>query len=199
MCGPASDAGPETTHDDRAEHLRREIERDYATLFRRVSVLVYRVCGLLRREEIADRVGELINEAVKRALQSADRYDPERSATAWLLGFALRILQEQRRTRSGRAVVQSDLGDDNWRRALQALCAAGLDTTTIRLDIRQALARLGEVHRRIVELRYFEGMDGEELARAVEAPSAGAARVRLARALQALRKQFGAAGGERTP
>lgn len=198
MCGPASDVGPETTCDDRAEHLRRAIARDYATLLRRVGVLVYRVCGRLRRDEVTDRVQEVLNEAVQRALQSAGRFDPSRSAIAWLMGFALRILQEQRRGRSSRAVVQSDLGDDNWRQALEGLCADA-DAATIRLDIRQALARLDKEPRHILELRYFEGLDGEELARAVDAPSAGAARVRLARALQALRKQFGSAGREGTP
>ncbi|HEY7308765.1 MAG TPA: sigma-70 family RNA polymerase sigma factor [Gemmataceae bacterium] len=196
MCGPASDAGPETTCDDRGEHLRRAIEREHLTLLRRIAVLVYRVCGRLRRDEIAQRVPEVLNEAVQRALKAADRFDPSRSAVAWLMGFALRILQEQRRP--GRVVVQSDLGDDNWRQVLEGLCAADADAATIRLDIRQALARLEAKKRRILELHFFEGLDGEELARVVDAPSAGAARVRLTRALQALRKQFGPAGAEVT-
>jgi RNA polymerase sigma factor (sigma-70 family) len=196
MCRHAADAEPEPAGDDPAEHLRRAIEREYATLFRRIGVLIYRICGRLRRDEIANRVPEVLNEAVQRALNAADRFDPSRSAVAWLMGFALRILQEQRRP--GRMVVQSDLGDDNWRQALEGLCAAGSDAATIRLDIRQAMARLDERQQRILELRYFKGLDGEELARAVDAPSAVAARVRLARALQCLRKQFGSAG-EGTP
>jgi RNA polymerase sigma factor (sigma-70 family) len=65
--------------------------------------------------------------------------------------------------------------------------------------VRQALARLPEGQRHVLELRYFEGLDGEELAQALGAPTSGAARVRLARALQALRAQFRRGGGEVTP
>jgi RNA polymerase sigma-70 factor (ECF subfamily) len=172
--------------------LRRVIEREYGTLFRRVGVLVYRVCGRLRRCELSDRVAEVLDEAVRRALQGADHFDPRRSAVAWLIGIALKVLQEKRRT--GRVVVQSDLGDAAWRQALGELCAADSDAATIRLDVRQALGRLDDRQRRIVELRYYEGLDGEELARAVDAPSAGAARVRLARALQALRAELRPSG-----
>jgi RNA polymerase sigma factor (sigma-70 family) len=191
----ATNKGSEKTDEDRADCIRLAIECDYPLLLRRISVLVYRLCGRLRREEVEGRVIEILGEAVKRALQGAASFDPARSATAWLIGIALRILQEQRRAR--RVVVQSDLGEVAWRGALEELCAADdAEATTIRLDIRQALERLDEPQRRAIELRYFEGMDGEELARALDAPTAGAARVRRARALQALRAAFGAAEGE---
>lgn len=197
MCGssiPASET--ETASDNPAEHLRRAIDREQAVLCRRIAVLIYRVCGPLRRDEIEDRVKEVLGEAVKRALQAATSFDPSRSATAWLMGFALRILQERRRA-SRRTVVQSDLGEEAWRGALQSLWGTDdVEAATIRLDVRQALDRLDEPQRRAIELRYFEGLDGEELARALDAPTAGAARVRLARALQALRTAFGIRGDE---
>lgn len=200
MCGSASNAERETTGADRAERLRQAIAADYDVLHRRVGVLVYRLCGRLRHQEVADRVREVLGEAVKRALQAAEHFDPERSATAWLIGFSLRILQEQRRGGKRRAVAQSDLGDEAWRQALEGLCtAADSDTATVRLDIRQALSRLETDQRRVIELRYFEGLDGEELAAALGAPTAGAARVRLARALQVLRTQFVATEDEGRP
>jgi RNA polymerase sigma-70 factor (ECF subfamily) len=196
MCGHASNSGPKTASDGPADQLRQAIEREYAVLFRRIAVLVYRVCGRLRRDEVADRVKEVLGEAVQRALQAAARFDPQRSATAWLMGFALRILQEQQR-RARRTVLESDLSDEAWRCALEDLCATdNADAATIRLDICQALARLNDEQRRVIELHYFEGLDGEELARALNAPTAGAARVRLARALQALRGAFGVTRGE---
>ncbi|HEY7329038.1 MAG TPA: sigma-70 family RNA polymerase sigma factor [Gemmataceae bacterium] len=195
MCGRATPSEPEPASDDPADHLRQAIDREYPVLFRRIAVLVHRICGPLRRSEIEDNVAEIVNEAVKRALQVAASFDPQRSATAWLMGFAVRILQERHHRR--RAVVQSDLGEEAWRGALEALCVADdVEMATIRLDIRQALGRLDERQRRVIELRYFEGLDGEDLARAVDAPTAGAARVRLARALQALRSQFGSRGDE---
>jgi RNA polymerase sigma factor (sigma-70 family) len=145
--------------------LRLTIDREYPVLFRRIAVLVYRICGPLRRSEIEDNVAEVLNEAVKRALQSAAAFDTQRSATAWLMGFAVRILQERRHPR--RTVVQSDLGEEAWRGALAELCAADdAEMATIRLDIGQALGRLDERQRRVIELRYFEGLDGEDLARA---------------------------------
>jgi RNA polymerase sigma factor (sigma-70 family) len=197
MCGSASNAERETTGEDRAERLRQAIDADYDVLFRRVSVLVYRLCGRLRRDEVVDRVREVLGEAVKRALQSAEHFDPARSATAWLIGFSLRILQEQRRGGKKWAVAQSDLGNEAWKRVVEGLCsAADSDAATLRLDVRQALSRLEAGQRRVLELRYFEGLDGEELAAALGAPTAGAARVRLARALQALRAAFGASGDE---
>jgi DNA-directed RNA polymerase specialized sigma24 family protein len=103
------------------------------------------------------------------------------------MGIALRILQEQRRA-GRRTVVQSDLSDAAERHVLEELCIDDdSQAATMRLDIRQALARLDEPQRRTIELRYSDGLDGEELARALNAPTAGAARVRLARALQAPR------------
>jgi RNA polymerase sigma-70 factor (ECF subfamily) len=200
MCGPASNAERETTGDGRADRLRQAIVAEYDVLYRRVSVLVYRLCGRLRHQEVADRVREVLSEAVKRALQAAEHFDPERSATAWLIGFSLRILHEQRRGGRKRAVAQSDLGDEAWRQALEGLCtAADSEAATLRLDIRQALSHLEASQRRVIELRYFEGLDGEELAAALGAPTAGAARVRLARALQALRTQFASTEDEGRP
>jgi RNA polymerase sigma factor (sigma-70 family) len=196
MCGRASPAEPETPSLDPKDILYQAIERDQAVLVRRLTVLVYRVCGRLRHEEVEERVKEVLQEAWRRASEKGASFDPARSATAWVTGFALRILQEQRRG-NRRTVLQSDLGDTAWRGALDSLCTVGdADQATIRLDIEQALARLDERQRRAIKLRYFEGLDGEELAHELDAPTAGAARVRLARALQALRAVFGASTDE---
>jgi RNA polymerase sigma-70 factor (ECF subfamily) len=197
MYGSAVPSESETPGPDPADTLRQTIERDLDVLVRRLTVLVYRVCGRLRREEVEERVGEVLQEATSRALEKAAAYDPARSATTWVMGFASRILQEQWRA-GRRTIVQSDLGDAAWRGALEELCSADdSHAATIRLDIRQALSRLDEEQRRVIQLRYFEGLDGEELARELNAPTAGAARVRLARALQALRASFGASGDEK--
>jgi RNA polymerase sigma-70 factor (ECF subfamily) len=183
-----------------ADHLRAAVERDYDALCRRVGVLVYKSCGALRRDEVAERVQEVLDESVRRALAAAGRFDVGRSASAWLLGIAARVLHEQRRERAARPVPASDLGGDAWREVLDGLYAVpDGEAAVIRLDVRQALARLGEADRAALEGRYFDGLDGEELARALGAPSAGAARVRVCRALQALRAQFGVGREEGGP
>jgi RNA polymerase sigma factor (sigma-70 family) len=197
MCASIANVESPSPGDERADHLRDVVERELPTLHRRIGTLVYRVCGPLRRDEIAGRVTETLNESVQRALHGAERFEMGRSAVAWLIGIALRILQEQQRSRKKRPISQSELGDEAWQQALTSLCSpAEVDAATVRLDVRQALARLPEGQRRILELRFFNGLDGEELAREISAPSAGAARVRLTRALQALRVQFGSAGEE---
>jgi RNA polymerase sigma factor (sigma-70 family) len=199
MCGPASDGGNDTSGNDRAAYLREVIQREHPTLLRRIGALVYKLCGQLRRDEVADRSAEILSEVAIRALQAADRFEMGRSAVAWMIGIALHILQEQQRGRTRRPVAQSDLGDEKWLHTVEELCAVDSDAATIRLDIRQALARLNKEQRYIVELRFFKGLEAEEFAQAASAPSLGAARLRLARALQALRKQFGLAEGEVTP
>jgi RNA polymerase sigma factor (sigma-70 family) len=199
MCAFVSNEEPDNTADERADYLRKVLREEYATLSRRIGALVYRLCGRLRREEVRDRVNEILNETAKRALEAAERFEMGRSALAWLMGIALRVLQEQRRGWKGRLVVESDLGEEAWQGALAQLCVADTDAAAIGLDIRRALERLDEPKRKVLEKRYFAGLDGEELARAVGAPTPGAARVRLARALQSLRAQFGLAGGRGRP
>jgi RNA polymerase sigma-70 factor (ECF subfamily) len=183
-----------------ADHLRAAVERDYDSLCRRVGLLVYKSCGALRRDEVAERVQEVLDESVRRALAAAERFDAGRSASAWLLGIAARVLHEQRRERAARPVPASDLGGDRWREVLEGLYAVpDGEAAVIRLDVRQALARLGEAERAALERRYFDGLDGEDLARALGAPSAGATRVRVCRAMQALRAQFGVGREEGGP
>lgn len=196
MTAQASESGPDSPGGDA---LRQAIERDHEVLFRRIRILLYKLSGPLRRDEIDDRAKEVLNDTVQRALRVAERFDPRRSALAWLMAFAVRILQEQRRGRARRPVVQSDLGEEAWRGVLEGLCTGDADATAIRLDVRQALARLEGPQQHILKLRYFEGLDGEDFAQAAGAPSLVAARVRLARALQALRAQFGLAEGEGRP
>ena len=199
MCAVASNEEPDHSADERADYLRQVLQEEYATLSRRIGALVYRLCGRLRREEVRDRVNEILNETAKRALEAAERFQMGRSALAWLMGIALRIMQEQRRGWKGRLVVESDLGEEAWQGVLEQLAVADTDAAAIALDVRQALDRLDEPKRLILEKRYFAGLDGEELARAVGAPTPGAARVRLARALQSLRAQFGLVGGGGRP
>jgi RNA polymerase sigma-70 factor (ECF subfamily) len=200
MAASASRAEPDPEVAARAAHLCRLIEQEYETLWRRVAALVYRMCGPLRRDEVRDRVQEVLNETVRRALQAADRFDTSRSASAWLMGIAVHVIQDQLRGRKKKTVVVSQMPAERWQQVLEQLSEASDEkAVSIRLDVRQALSRLDPRARRVIEARFFEGLDGEELARAVDAPTVGAARVRLTRALQALRGQLLPGKGEVKP
>ena len=181
----------------RADVVRALVERDYPMLHRRVVALLTKAGGGLRPGERLGQATEVLQEAVRRALDAAVRFDPARDGTAWLMGIAVNVIREQQKVRISRPFPGSDLGEDNWRAVLEQLRAAETDPAA-RLDAERLLAALDESKRRLLELHFWQGLDGEELARAADAPSAGAARVRLFRALRALRERFGAVNGEAT-
>ena len=83
------------------------------------------------------------------------------------------------------------LGAEAWTAALEQMSVGSDDTVVAgRLDLEQALSRIGPGERHVLELRYYQGLDGEQLAGALGGLTPGAARVRVCRALQALRTQF---------
>jgi RNA polymerase sigma factor (sigma-70 family) len=145
---------------------------------------------------------EILHEAVREALQHAHRFDPARSATAWVRGIAAQQLLTRRRTeaRAHRCVPATVLGEEAWAAALGQLCSGAADVAVAgRLDLEQALGRLAPADRRALECRYYQGLDGDELAIALGVSTPGAARVRVCRALQALRTHFRSAAGEVVP
>ena len=83
------------------------------------------------------------------------------------------------------------LGEDAWATALAEHCTGSSDATVAgRLDLEQALARITAEERRTIEFRYYQGLDGQDLATALGVSTPGAARVRVCRALQSLRAHF---------
>jgi RNA polymerase sigma-70 factor (ECF subfamily) len=157
-----------------------------------VAVLVAR-SGSRRWPEVLETAAEVLHEAIEEALKHAHRFDPARSATAWIRGIAVRCLAKRRRAdvRDRRSVVATVLGDEAWQAALEHLATAPADMVAARrLDLEQALRRLTPEHRLAIECRYHRGLDGDELAKALGVSTAGAARVRVCRALQSLRSLF---------
>lgn len=140
-----------------------------------------------------DLAAEVLHEAVQKALTQASRFDPSRSATAWVRGIAARLVLSRRRAdaRARRCVTATVLGQEAWETALQGLSVGSADPVVAgRLDLEQALAQISVEERRALEARYHQGLHGNALARALGVSSAGAARVRVCRALQALRAQL---------
>jgi RNA polymerase sigma factor (sigma-70 family) len=173
--------------------IRAAITQEHEALLRSVALFVAKSDHRLRWPDVLDTASEVLHEAVREALRNAQSFDRTRSAAAWLRGIAARLLLNRRReeARAQRCVPASVLGEEAWTAALGQLCTAPADTAVAgRLDLSQALDRLAPEERRAIELRYYHGLDGKELAAALGVSTPGAARVRVCRALQALRTYF---------
>ena len=89
---------------------------------------------------------------------------------------------------TGAACPPRRLGEEAWAAAIAQICTGSTDVAVAgRLDLEQALACISTDERRSIEFRYYQGLDGKELATALGVSTPGAARVRVCRALQSLR------------
>ena len=185
-----------------AARIRAAVEEEHEPLLRTVAVLVAKSDRRLRWHEVMEIAPEILHEAVQEALQHAFSFDPTRSATAWVRGIAAKLLLTRRRVqaRARRCVPATVLGQEAWAAALGQICAESADAAVARrLDLEQALDRISTEERRAIEFRYYKGLDGADLAIALGVSTAGAARVRVCRALQALRTHFPRSGEEVHP
>jgi RNA polymerase sigma factor (sigma-70 family) len=183
------DDPPSTKH--RRELLSASIKDNYKHLCASAFAVILNRHRGMNEQQLIDLADEVVHEAVSRALTKAGEYDPSRRPVPWLMQFILNVLMESdRHTR--RHPTQSDFSDITWNQLLASLCS---DTPSVPLTeyiprLNHALGSISAEQREILMLRFRKGLDGQELAQAVGAPSSGAARVRLHRALVAIRQQF---------
>jgi RNA polymerase sigma factor (sigma-70 family) len=202
MPGNSSNSERESEALERAARVRAAIEDGHGTLLRSVAVLVAKTEKRLRWSEVMEVASEILHEAVREALKHVSGFDPTRSATAWVRGIAARLLLNRRRVeaRGRRCVSATVLGVEAWAAVLRQLYTGPADAAIAgRLDLEQALGRIAPEERRAIECRYYQGLDGKELASALGVATPGAARVRVCRALQALRACFPIAEQEVLP
>jgi DNA-directed RNA polymerase specialized sigma24 family protein len=176
-----------------AARIRAAIAEEHEALLRSIAVLVARMDRRLPWPEVMDTAAEILHEAVQQSLQHALAFDTSRSAGAWIRGIAARLLLSRRRAdaRGRRCVAATVLGKANWAAALDQLRAGSTDAAVAgRLDLEAALACISPDERHAIECRYYQGLEGTHLARALGVATPGAARVRVCRALQALRTHF---------
>jgi RNA polymerase sigma factor (sigma-70 family) len=109
-----------------------------------------------------------------------ERYDPDRSLRAWVLGIARkRAIDHLRRQRDG--VVSLDsvreiTGEDGREIAERMMWADEVGT---------ALGQLPDLQREVIELAYFQGYTQSEISAALDIPL-GTVKTRTARGLQRL-------------
>lgn len=126
-----------------------------------------------------------VQETAMRAIKHAGQFDPTRAAVgAWLHGILVNVVKDAGR-QQGRRPVQ--LSDEALYERLAVELAPQHDGVAARLDLAEYLHRLPPEQQAILALRYRDDLDGEALAGRLGC-SVGAARVRLCRALAALRQ-----------
>lgn len=115
--------------------------------------------------------------AIERALRYRDRFDPRRGdAAAWLIGIARRCISEHYGERA--TPVES---------VPEEIAPGELATdSATRMDLRRAVAQLGERDRELIALRYGADLTARQIGEVLELKT-NAVEVALHRALQTLR------------
>ena len=130
---------------------------------------------------------EICNEAVQRALERAEAFDPARGVKAWIWGFQSNIVKERvrrlRRDRMHLAPVREEGPDDDdgYSRLERVHDLASQQD----IGLMELLDLVGPAERAVLTHRFVDGMTGRDLARALGCAE-GAARVRLSRAVNRL-------------
>jgi RNA polymerase sigma-70 factor (ECF subfamily) len=181
------------------ERLIKCIEEDTATLLHTMQFYVARAALTNGKDHSA--ASELLDEVVIEALEHVQRFDPQRQPIAWLLGIAANLIkrrQVEAAKRSHREPLARDLfphlqdlmSDDE---IFDLLVAASDESTLHNLEaaerVSTLLTQLSPHDQQIIELAILYELDGEAVAQQLGI-SAGAARVRLHRALNRLRAAY---------
>ena len=152
-----------------------------AELYDRYSPLMLavgqRVLGSRREAE------DLLHDVFLEAWRAAKDFDPNRGTVrTWLtLRMRSRAVDRVRANQRAKVVLHAD-GDAPE----QAAPIGGLDALGDRERIRTAVRKLPADQRPVLEMVYFQGMTGTEVAAALEVP-VGTVKSRLARAIKHLR------------
>jgi RNA polymerase sigma factor (sigma-70 family) len=120
-----------------------------------------------------------------------DRYDPERSLRAWVLGIARkRAIDHLRKRRDVVVPIDSmrEISGEDGREIAERMAWAD--------ELRGALDRLPDLQREVIELAYFDGYTQTEIAGTLDIPL-GTVKTRTARGLQRLAGLIENTGGRR--
>jgi RNA polymerase sigma factor (sigma-70 family) len=179
---------PELSAREKTERIRDAIEAEIGALLSAIAAIVGSVEPGLGKERRAQRVDEVLGEVVCRALAHPDSYRPSQPVVPWLVGIARNVLRGEARDAATRR-RRTEVDDPTWER-LTGILGSPDGPASDRIDLESMLARLSPSARMALECRFWKGLDGRDLAEALGVPSEGAARVRVARAVQALRDLF---------
>ena len=137
---------------------------------------------LYARLASVEEATEAAQETFVRAYFALPKLRKPASFFSWLLGIAERVAQETRRaTRRSRRVAWEQV------EATKLACKQDVCTETV---VTEAVARLPDVYREVILLRFYGGLSCAEISRDLEVPL-GTVTKRLSRAYGLLRQALG--------
>lgn len=155
-----------------------------ARLLRAIETSCYRYClSMLANPDLAR---DATQETGLRVLQSLGRYRGEAALTTWALSIALNVCRETRRRQRRWKVLPTDWIKQDDQPGPQE--RADHNEQAYRLQL--ALELLPQRQREAVTLRYLQGLDTKQTARAMRCAE-GTVKATLAKALTKLRKHWG--------
>jgi RNA polymerase sigma-70 factor, ECF subfamily len=134
----------------------------------------------------ADIAGDAVQEASKRAWERRAEFDASRSVAAWLHGILELVMYEHCRTLH-KQPAQPDANPAAWDAMAEHFASDSV-------ELNELLNALSADQRRIVTMHHLDGLGHEQIA-AELGISVGNSRVRVARAMIALRELAAKEGG----
>jgi RNA polymerase sigma factor (sigma-70 family) len=151
------------------------------------SALGPMVLGYLRRFVPRDESEDVLQRVFYEVWRNRDRYDPDRSLEAWVLGIARKRAIDQLRRRHVNVVPMEELRDiagDDGRELAERYARAS--------EVRAALERLPREQREVLALAYFGDLTQSEIADRLGVPL-GTVKARSFRGLRRLADLLGTA------
>jgi RNA polymerase sigma-70 factor (ECF subfamily) len=186
---PPADAGGTGADDLLLSLIGEGDEAALARLYKHKSRFVYSLAlNILRNDNDAEEITE---EVFLRIWQNAGSFDSSRgSVMAWMTTIARRLAIDRTRSKYYRGrmrevELESGSADDGG----EALVGATADSVAVRAEAREveeALNQLGESHREVIRLSYYEGMSHSMIAESLKTPL-GTVKSRIREAVAQLR------------
>lgn len=170
----------------------------FAKLYQRHGPAVHRLCRRLIPDP--QRAEDAFTDVFLNALRKAHTWTPERPVRPWLLRIArnrclnLRRDEQRRRTLSLDVSSGKGLGGSSGEGAALGARLSGNETPpperVVRqeslVQLREALERLSEAHREVIEMRMFDGLACAEIAQVLDC-KVGTVWSRIHSAMESLR------------
>ncbi|MGB6222156.1 sigma-70 family RNA polymerase sigma factor [Haloferula sp.] len=126
---------------------------------------------------------DLLQETALLMLRRFSEYDESRSFVAWALGFARFKVMSLRRD-SARSILVFD--DEALEQFTELWAEQSVETSDQRSALEGCIEKLADHARRVIRMRYFEGLNAEEIAGKIGG-SGAAVRVKIQRIRSQLR------------